>query len=215
MQMKTRYAYILSFDRDDNLDYKSIHSKLTSLSCVMNWFHYIKSSYILITYYSSARSFAEEINNVLNKKNYILLEVNLYNRQGWLNKNAWEWIKKECDITKSLDMEGPYPLNENEIDKRIKNGKIGNYAYGYVDERGMFIVKYIGRSDTCLNTGIRHGINEYNLFKFSYAETVKEAFEKECKNYHDFGGKEKLDNSIHPARPEGCDYECPYKDCNE
>lgn len=41
----------------------------------------------------------------------------------------------------------------------------------------------------------------------------KEAFEKECKNYHDFGGDiGSLDNDIHPDRPEGKEYECPICD---
>lgn len=213
--MKTRYAYMLSFDRDNSIDYNALHNQITSLSCVLNWFHYIKSSYILITYYSSADSFAKELYSIFKNKDFILVELNLLNRQGWLKKEAWAWIQKQCDKTKSLGMEGPYPLNEEEINKRIKKDKIGNYAYGHMDESDSFIVEYIGRSDTCLNTRIRHGINKYDMFKFSYAESVKEAFEKECINYHDFGGNEKLSNTIHPARPEGYDYDCPVEECDE
>ena len=53
----------------------------------------------------------------------------------------------------------------------------------------------------------------YKYILFSYAENSKEAFEKECKNYHDFGGDiGSLDNDIHPDRPEGKDYECPICD---
>lgn len=212
--MKTEYAYILSFDRDDTLDYKSIHNQIISLPSVLNWFHHIKSSYILITYYSSAKSFANDFYSIFQDKDFILVELNLLNRQGWLKKEAWQWIQKRCD-SRSLGMEGPYPLNEEEIDKRIMKNKIGNYAYGHLDKDDIFIVEYIGRSDTCLNTRIRHGIGEYEMFKFSYAESVKEAFEKECNNYHDFGGKEKLNNAIHPARPEGSDIGCPVEGCDE
>lgn len=211
-----KYAYILSFDRDDNLDYKSVHEKITSLGSVLNWFHYIKSSYILMTYYSSAKSFAEKIYEIFPDKDFLLVELNLNNRQGWLHKDAWEWINRQCDRSKkSLVMEGPYPLNEEEIDKHIEKNKIGNYAYGHVDEEGSFIVAYVGRSDSCLNTRIRHGISQYDSFKFSYANSVKEAFEKECINYHEFGGKEELNNEIHPARPEGQAYDCPVEDCTE
>lgn len=39
--------------------------------------------------------------------------------------------------------------------------------------------------------------------------SAKAAFEKECHNYHDFGGKEKLDNTIHPDRPAGSGWKCP------
>lgn len=110
----------------------------------------------------------------------------------------------------SLNMRGPYPLNEIEIDRLIIKNVPGNYAYGYQNGEGHFFVQYVGRSDTDLNSRIRHGIGLYKMFKFSYAENVKEAFEKECQNYHDFGGEEGiLENKVHPDRPVGKDYECP------
>ena len=44
-------------------------------------------------------------------------------------------------------------------------------------------------------------------------DDAKEAFEKECRNYHDFGGDDGiLDNKVHPDRPERTDYDCPI--CN-
>jgi hypothetical protein len=109
----------------------------------------------------------------------------------------------------SLNMLGPYSLTEDEIDKRIRSGVSGNYAYGHQDKKGTFIVQYVGRSDTDLNSRIKHGIGKYNMFKFSYASSAKEAFERECKNYHDFGGDRLLDNEMHPDRPKNTDYECP------
>ena len=114
----------------------------------------------------------------------------------------------------SLNMYGPYTLSKEEIDKRIATGKPGNYAYGYTRKSdNTFIVKYVGRSDSDLNKRIKHGIGKYAQFKFSYAENAKEAFEKECQNYHDYGGDiGSLDNDIHPDRPEGKEYECPICD---
>ena len=106
-------------------------------------------------------------------------------------------------------MLGPYSLTEGEIDKRIRSGVPGNYAYGHQDKKGIFIVQYVGRSDTDLNSRIKHGIGKYSMFKFSYASSAKEAFERECKNYHDFGGDRWLDNEMHPDRPKNTDYECP------
>lgn len=112
----------------------------------------------------------------------------------------------------SLNMKGPYPLTDEEIDKRITKGRKGNYAYGYKNSEGAFIVKYVGRSDTDLNDRIKHGVGHYEMFKFSYASSAKEAFEKECQNYHDFGESSRLDNEIHPDRPDDKDYECPVCD---
>ena len=118
----------------------------------------------------------------------------------------------------SLGMGNPHPLTIDEIDKVVLPEKIGNYAYGYLNNQGQFIVRYVGRSDTDLRERLRHGVDDmendsscrYECFKFSYAESVNEAYEKECHNYHDFGGDGgRLCNEIHPAKPEGYGGGCP------
>lgn len=115
----------------------------------------------------------------------------------------------------TLNMLGPYPLTQDDINLRIPDKRIGNYAYGFINERGAFVVQYVGRSDNDLKIRIQHGIGSYKLYKYSLAKSVKEAFEKECRNYHDFGGNAKLDNLIHPAKPEGTEYTCTVKGCKE
>lgn len=119
----------------------------------------------------------------------------------------------------TLDMGRSYELTSSNVDKYVESGRIGNYAFGYMKDNN-FCVKYVGRSDNDLRSRIKDRIHinpktkvesaEYEMFKFSYAKTVKEAFEKECKNYHDFGGDQgKLDNKNHPDSPNGEDYKCP------
>jgi hypothetical protein len=49
----------------------------------------------------------------------------------------------------------------------------------------------------------------YTHFRFSYAASAHAAFEKECCNYHEFGGSYGLDNERHPAPPEGEAWKCP------
>jgi hypothetical protein len=39
----------------------------------------------------------------------------------------------------------------------------------------------------------------YTHFEFSYAASAEQAFERECCNYHDFGGSYGLDNERHPV----------------
>lgn len=118
----------------------------------------------------------------------------------------------------SLNMGSYYPLNQETIDSVILPNRPGNYAYGYIKENGAFGVRYVGRSDTDLLERISHGIAEnvdnpslkYEQFKFSYANSPREAYEKECCNYHDFGGEQgRLDNKVHPDKPEGEDIKCP------
>jgi hypothetical protein len=48
----------------------------------------------------------------------------------------------------------------------------------------------------------------YTCFAFSYAVSARAAFEKECRNYHDFGAGAGLDNEAHPAPTLGSSWEC-------
>ena len=118
----------------------------------------------------------------------------------------------------SLDMGFSYDLTYDVIDRVVADNRIGNYAYGYLNGRGVFIVLYVGRCDNNLRERIKHCISDmqknpslrYERFKFSYSDSAFEAYEKECRNYHDFGGEEgKLYNKIHPAKPEGYLGQCP------
>lgn len=118
----------------------------------------------------------------------------------------------------SLGMGQSYELSEEIINRIIEPNRIGNYAYGYLNDSGSFIVKYVGRSDSDLQSRIKHGLQDrlndenckkYERFKFSYASNVKEAYDKECRNYHDFGGEEGLLNNVrHPDKPDGEYYKC-------
>ena len=50
--------------------------------------------------------------------------------------------------------------------------------------------------------------SSYTRFAYSYAPSAKAAFEKECRNYHDFRGGEGLDNERHPVAALGSSWEC-------
>lgn len=105
----------------------------------------------------------------------------------------------------TLNMKGSYPLTNEEINKQITETSPGNYAYGHVKDN-TFYVDYVGRADSDLNDRIKHGVGQYKRFKYSYAKNAKEAYEKECRNYHDFTP---ADNKIHPDKPDGTIYKCP------
>lgn len=119
----------------------------------------------------------------------------------------------------SLDMLGPFALTDNEVNKRVLDNVMGNYAFGYIAaESGAFVVRYVGRSDSDLKNEIKQQMGNdcaagCTHFKYSIAKSVKEAFEKECRNYHDFGGSTKLHNKNHPDKPNGTKYKCPVEGC--
>ena len=107
----------------------------------------------------------------------------------------------------SLGMSGPFPFTNTGIDNTIQSDKIGNYALGSANQDGTLNVAYVGRSDNDLNAELKQRLETHNHpnFKASYASSPKEAYEKECKNYHDFDPSQ---NKIHPAKPNS-NYRCP------
>ena len=103
----------------------------------------------------------------------------------------------------SLGLEGPWDLDDQTVDQVITKTASGNYALGYVKDDGTFVVGFVGRSDDDLNDRLHDwtGKTKYKSFKASFASSATAAFKKECRNYHDFGGNEKLDNDYHPDKP--------------
>lgn len=113
----------------------------------------------------------------------------------------------------SLNMQGSYDLTQAGVNNAVTRTSAGNYGLGDLDSDNTFIVQYVGRSDTDVNSRLKNWAStKYKKFKYSYAASAKAAFEKECQNYHDFGGSNQLDNDVHPACPDGTNWRCPV--CN-
>lgn len=93
-----RKAYIINFDKGglfDNFDYEKFHTDLTNAKGVINWWHYLKSSYLIITESNAtATSITNFVMKKMPQKYFVVFEVNLQNHNGWLPKEAWEWIEK-------------------------------------------------------------------------------------------------------------------------
>jgi hypothetical protein len=93
-----RKAYIINFDKGgsfDSFEYKSFHDTLTTAKGVINWFHYLESSYILIVDRNiSASNISDFVQPLLPNKYFLVCELNLRNHNGWLPQEAWTWIDK-------------------------------------------------------------------------------------------------------------------------
>ena len=112
----------------------------------------------------------------------------------------------------SLGMEGPYDMTSEQIDANITKTSPGNYALGYT-KNGIFKVQYVDRADSDVASRLKdHLDEEYEKFKFCYASSPTDAYLRECKNFHDFGGSLKLHNKIHPAKPADSKWKCPVCD---
>lgn len=108
----------------------------------------------------------------------------------------------------TLNMNGSYKLDSSTIEEKVTKTSAGNYALGKKDSDNIFIVGYVGRSDTDVGKRLKSWIKNTTrpLFKFSYASSPKAAFEKECTNYHDFNPS---GNDVHPQRPDNTNWKCP------
>ena len=104
---------------------------------------------------------------------------------------------------------GPYSITPDKIDEHVES-LMGAYVLGYTTDKGTFIVRYVGRSDSDLNARLKVYINgNYQQFQYGHYGTAREAFLKECSLFHDFGGTDSLDNDIHPNRTDKSDWSCP------
>ncbi len=109
----------------------------------------------------------------------------------------------------SLEMNGPYDFTVDAIDTYVETERIGNFALGRILDNGNFLPKYVGRSDIDLNVEMKSYLTSrrHPKFKFIYAESPRAAYDKECRNYHDFINL--IDNDIHPRKPDRTNYPCP------
>jgi hypothetical protein len=89
-------AYIISFDKGgvlDHFDYQKFHNRLTTDKEIINWWHHLESCYIIIVpSHINSTSISNFIMEIAPQKKHFVCELNLNDHNGWLPKEAWEWI---------------------------------------------------------------------------------------------------------------------------
>lgn len=90
--MADKNFYILTFDQGKT-DTQKMHEIIKNSPYIKTWWHYLGSTYILVSE-DSLDTVHQHIMKSYPKHRYFLAEVNLHNKNGWLPKEAWEWIKK-------------------------------------------------------------------------------------------------------------------------
>lgn len=130
--------YVLSFDRDSVEDIKSFHKGITSNSLVKNWFHYIKSSYLLVANTKNASTLSRGLESTLGDISYFLMEVNLANYSGFLPQKAWDWIDRVIDSSdEGISFDSILRISKYRlhlIEKKAQSFKIGKTSQP-LDER--------------------------------------------------------------------------------
>jgi hypothetical protein len=119
--------------------------------------------------------------------------------------------RRHRNIVSSTNGQGPHSLTLQSIAEVVTETSPGSYTLGHVRENG-FCILYVGRSDDDVAKQLRSAMRQhphYKAFVFRYAPNPRAAFDKECEDFHDFGGTERLDNMGHPKPPVETDWLCP------
>jgi len=91
-------TYIINFDKGgvlDNFNYNKFHDSLIAAKGLISWWHYLESSYIIIVEdHITATNISKFVESHMPDKYFIVVELNLSNHNGWLPKEAWNWINK-------------------------------------------------------------------------------------------------------------------------
>lgn len=82
-------AYCVSYDlKAPNRNYDGLYSALKNTT---RWWHYLESTWILMTDETVAQVWERLAPNVDQNDRLLIIEVR-DNVQGWLPKDAWDWI---------------------------------------------------------------------------------------------------------------------------
>jgi hypothetical protein len=84
--------YVVSYDlRKPGEDYKGLYEQLKNSP---RWWHYLQSTWLISTSESASQLYNRLAAHLGKNDNILIIEAGI-NVQGWLPKDAWEWIYKE------------------------------------------------------------------------------------------------------------------------
>ena len=108
-------------------------------------------------------------------------------------------------------MSNVHELNRKTVSLNVKKKSKGSYLLGFLDPEENFIPFYPGRSDTNVQNRLMKHVyfDIFTHFRVFPTNRVRDAFNQECRDYHLLLRSE-ITNLIHPARPKGLPYKCPY-----
>ena|SRR5260221_662412 len=93
-------AYLLIFDRDPTRDYEVLHNAIKNDRNIKNWWHYIKSAYLLITPLSTI-DLTHRIEGYMPSHRFLIFNVTGKMHNGRLPQEAWDWINKYIPVKKN------------------------------------------------------------------------------------------------------------------
>lgn len=100
----------------------------------------------------------------------------------------------------------PVALTQDAIDGAIAPKTPGAYVLGTMNANHVMSVSFVGRSDDDLAAKLKRHIGNYPAFAHVTATSAAEAYQMECRLYHELRPSR---NVMHPVRPARTDGACP------
>lgn len=78
-------------------DQNHIHEVITGNATVQDWWHYLPTAYIIQTN-SSLLYQSDRIRDAFPRLNFLIIKVDTKEFNGFLKKDAWEWLRKKNQL---------------------------------------------------------------------------------------------------------------------
>jgi hypothetical protein len=88
--------YLITYDlKKPGRDYSSLHETIKSAT---SWWHYLDSTWIIYSKLT-VDEWSEKIRQVIDiNDRFIIVDITHRPRQGWLDKDAWKWIREKENL---------------------------------------------------------------------------------------------------------------------
>lgn len=114
-----------------------------------------------------------------------------------------------CPCTKGKNRVIVYPLNEESIEMHIPDDvQPANYRIGRLVGQKYHVI-YVGRVDSRQDRGLKDRMIEHVgeftgdcYFEWNAADSILDAYMRECEDYHCWSLYGSLENKIHPRKPD-------------
>ena len=83
---------LITYDlKQPDRDYTALYESIKQ--CGTKWWHYLESVWIIRTDMTPDQCF-QKIHSYIDNNDYLfIVDISRHSRQGWLPKDAWDWIK--------------------------------------------------------------------------------------------------------------------------
>jgi len=99
--------FLVTFSlRNPDRDYSQFFVNLRGNA--QQWWHFIEQSCVVTTYHDVDTFAKLLVPHIENTDSLLVVEITPHNFQGWLPKEAWEWLHKVSDLKNSQALPHPW-----------------------------------------------------------------------------------------------------------